>query len=319
MRTFDRQRGSRHEVVATRIAPGTRAPTEPSLQKAIHSLSSIAPARTRLCDWSRIRQNTVVAEPLDRGRETHTETLGSQDDPTTDLADRLSETASALFSATGVGDTLQRVVDLAVETIDGCDLAGIFRLEGAVVTTPVHTDPAVIEIDALQHSCGEGPCLDAVTHRVTVYADDLSDEARWPRFAAGAMALGIRSALALSLSADGASGALNLYARYPQAFGVVDRARALVLATLTGVALSSAEVHDAEERRLETLRHALVTREVIGQAKGILMERERITSDQAFDVLRRASQHLNVKLRDVAQTLVDTGERPETGSPPAPP
>jgi AmiR/NasT family two-component response regulator len=81
------------------------------------------------------------------------------------------------------------------------------------------------------------------------------------------------------------------------------------------LALSSAEAHDAEDRRLDNLQDALVTREVIGQAQGILMERERITPDQAFAVLRRASQHLNVKLRVVAQALVDTGERPQTGAP----
>ena len=79
------------------------------------------------------------------------------------------------------------------------------------------------------------------------------------------------------------------------------------------MAFSSARTHEDEERRAANLQAALATREMIGQAQGILMERERITPDQAFDILRRASQHLNVKLRDVAQNLVDTGERPDTG------
>jgi AmiR/NasT family two-component response regulator len=117
------------------------------------------------------------------------------------------------------------------------------------------------------------------------------------------------------LSADGTRGALNLYARYPNAFGVVDRGKGLVLAILAGVALSAAEVHDEEEHRTVNLQAALVSRELIGQAEGILMERERITADQAFDILRRASQHLNIKLRDVAQSLVDSGETPNTGAP----
>ena len=86
----------------------------------------------------------------------------------------------------------------------------------------------------------------------------------------------------------------------------------LVLAGLAGLALSVAEAHDEEVRRAENLRQALITRQLIGQAQGILMERERITAEQAFDVLRRASQHLNTKLREVAQDLVDTGERPPT-------
>ena len=87
----------------------------------------------------------------------------------------------------------------------------------------------------------------------------------------------------------------------------------MLLATMAGMAFTSAQIHEDEERRAANLQAALATREMIGQAQGILMERERITPDQAFDILRRASQHLNVKLRDVAQSLVDTGERPDTG------
>ncbi len=241
--------------------------------------------------------------------------LSAYHDPTTELTGRFLETAQALFSAGSVGDTLQRVVDLAVATIDGCDFAGIFLLEGGSIAAPVRTDPVVVELDALQHHCAEGPCLAALADGTTHYADDMADDARWPRFGPQADALGVRSVLAVSLSAEGTLGALNLYARCRQAFGVVDRAKGVILASLAGLALNSAEAHVAEERRLDNLQDALVTREVIGQAQGILMERERITPDQAFDVLRRASQHLNIKLKTVAQALVDTGERPQTGAP----
>jgi hypothetical protein len=107
-------------------------------------------------------------------------------------------------------------------------------------------------------------------------------------------------------------GALNLYARYPLAFGALDRARGVVLAGLAGLALGLAEAHEEQVRRAENLRQALVTRELIGQAQGILMERERITAEQAFEILRAASQNLNTKLWEVAQDLVETGERPQT-------
>jgi AmiR/NasT family two-component response regulator len=90
------------------------------------------------------------------------------------------------------------------------------------------------------------------------------------------------------------------------------------LASLAGQALIVAHSHEDEERRAESLHHALATREIIGEAMGILMERERITAERAFDVLRRASQHLNIKLREVAQNLVDTGENPDTGQMPLP-
>jgi hypothetical protein len=179
----------------------------------------------------------------------------------------------------------------------------------------VHTDPIVVEIDLLQHQTGEGPCLDAIAHRLIFYADDLGRDLRWLHFAPQAVKSGVRSVLALPLSADAQVGALNLYARYPSAFGVVDRAKAAILVSLASHALSVAYSHENEERRTANLHAALASRETIGEALGILMERERITADQAFDILRRASQHLNLKLREVAEKLVETGEQPDTGPP----
>jgi hypothetical protein len=126
----------------------------------------------------------------------------------------------------------------------------------------------------------------------------------------------MRSVLALPLTVDGtlpALGALNLYARYPRAFGVIDRGRGVLLAALTARILTTARTRQDDERRAANLHAALATREMIGQAQGILMERERITPDQAFDILRRASQHLNRKLREIAQDLIETGESPDTG------
>ncbi len=237
-------------------------------------------------------------------------------DLTEEITDTVTRTAQAFFSAGGINATLERVVQLAIETIEGCDFAGIFLLEGSTVTTPVHTDPLVVEVDGLQHHFGEGPCLDAIAGGTMMDAADLADDARWPSFGPAATAAGVRSVLALSLSEQGAVGALNLYARYPRAFGVLDRARGVLLGVLAGLALSSAEARDDDERRVENLQAALVTRAVIGQAQGILIERERVTPEEAFDILRRASQHLNIKLRDVAQNLVDTGERPQTEVPP---
>jgi GAF domain-containing protein len=225
-----------------------------------------------------------------------------------------TEVARSLFLADSVGDSLARAVDLSVVTIEACEFAGAFLLEGDEVTTRACTDPIVAEVEALRLRTGEGPCLDAIAHKLTFYADELGSDPRWPNFGPKAAAKGIRSLLALPMATDGTLGALNLYARYPQAFGVVDRARGLLLASMAGFAYSIARSHEDEERRAENLHAALTTRELIGQAQGILIERERITADQAFHVLRQASQHLNVKLREVARDLVDTGERPDTGS-----
>jgi GAF domain-containing protein len=234
-------------------------------------------------------------------------------DPVSELTETFSETARLLFSAGSVHATLEQVVAVAVETIEGCDFAGLFVLEDNAVVAPVLTDPIVEIIDSLQHQTGEGPCLDAIAHGVMMYGDDLKTDERWPNFGPQAAEQGVRSALALPLTMNGPNGAVNLYATFPAAFGVVDRAKGVILASLASAALAAAHSIEDEERRIENLHSALSSREIIGQAQGILMERERIAADQAFDVLRRASQYLNIKLREVAQTLVDTGEKPETG------
>jgi GAF domain-containing protein len=234
-------------------------------------------------------------------------------DPVYELTADFAQTARILFSAGGVHATLGQVVALAVETIEGCDYAGLFIVEDNAVVAPVLSDPIVAVIDALQHQTGEGPCLDAIAQRAMVYGDEINSDERWPKFGPQAAAHGIRSVLALPLTTNGTNGAVNLYATFPVAFGVLDRAKGVILASLASAALSAAHTFEDEERRIENLHSALSSREIIGQAQGILMERERIAADQAFDVLRRASQFLNIKLREVAQTLVDTGEKPETG------
>ncbi len=234
-----------------------------------------------------------------------------------DLAETFAGIARTLFSDLSMGATLQQIVDFAVATVEGCDAAGISLLTGTGVTTPVYSAPIALEIDTLQYEAGQGPCLDAIASEAAVYADDLADDARWPIFGPRAAAYGMRSLLSFRLAGARTFGALNLYAHLPRAYGVIDRAKALIFATHAGVALGAAEALDdanaalaAQVSMVENLRGALASREVIGQAEGILIERERITPDQAFNVLRRASQHLNIKLREVATYVVETGEVP---------
>lgn len=237
--------------------------------------------------------------------------------PYGEVAIAFAEIARTLFSDLTVEGTLQQIVDFAVATVEGCDTAGISLLKGTEVTTPVWSDAIALEVDTVQYETGEGPCLDAITNEATVYAEDLTEDPRWPSFGPRAVTLGMRSLLSCPLSASGTLGALNLYARLPRAYGAIDRTRALIFGVHAGIALGvAAALEDAaislssEIHRVENLRAALTSRDVIGQAQGILIERERITADQAFGVLRRTSQHLNIKLREVAQYVVDTGEIP---------
>ena len=172
------------------------------------------------------------------------------DDRSSELTASFSETAQALFSAGNPADTLRAVVDLAVETIDGCDFASIFVLDGNTLTTAVGTDSVAAGADLVQHRAGEGPGLDAITQGGTVYAEDLADDPRWVAFGPEAAKAGVRSALALRLSDDASRGAaLILYARYPQAFGALDRAKGVILAAMAGLALSAAEAHEDEVTR----------------------------------------------------------------------
>ena len=221
-----------------------------------------------------------------------------------------SAIARAFFSAGSVPATLSSVVELAAATVEGCDYAGLFLIEGNVISTRAFTDPMVVEIDDLQLQTGQGPCLDAISHQLTFYSTDLASDLRWLHFAPRALGLGVRSILALPLDPNAQLGSLSLSARDPAAFDVIGRAQASFLAALAGIALSVARSQQNEEYRVASLRAALSTRETLGEAAGILMERDRISAPRALQILRQSSRRLNVKIGEVAQNLVDTFERP---------
>lgn len=199
--------------------------------------------------------------------------------------------------------------------MDGCDEAALCAANG------LNTNPApselIARLDALQAQAAQGPCLDALGGLDTVYVADLLDDQSWPLFSPDAAQLGIRSALAYRLTSMGVTvGALQMYARLPGAFNAIERTQGLLFASYAGLALAVSNAQQADEARIDNLETALSSREVIGQAQGILMERERITADQAFQLLRRSSQHLNRKLRTVAQDIVDTGAVPPEATSP---
>ncbi|OWY61615.1 hypothetical protein B7486_62845, partial [cyanobacterium TDX16] len=215
------------------------------------------------------------------------------------VGDDLTAMALALFPAEGVDGTRQQIVAVAEQAIQGCDGAGIFVLEDGVAATVAASSALVVEVDQLQIDSGEGPCLDAASDGSRCLADDLSDDGRWSTFGPTAVHAGVRSVLAYPLASD-RSSALNLYAALPASFTSRGQAQGQVFAALATVALAHAGERAADAHRSEHLIEALETRELIGQAQGILMERERITAAEAFSVLRQASQHQNVKLRAVA-------------------
>lgn len=215
-------------------------------------------------------------------------------------AQQFADVARALLREGDVEHTLQKIVDMAVETIDGCDYAGISLLKGTKGSTPVASDEVVRAVDAIQYETGEGPCLDAIRDHEVFESGDMARERRWPHFATQAhAATGITSMLCFRLFVAGDTlGALNLYSKAADAFDERSRTVGVVFAAHAAMAMSTA-IHE------EQMDDALASRDLIGQAKGILMAREGVDADGAFDMLRRASQRLNVKLRDVAGGIVD--------------
>ena len=233
------------------------------------------------------------------------------------LATDFAAIARTLGSGATVDATLALIVDAAVTSITGCRHAGVFLLDDGNIHTVASSDPLVEHVDQLQVQTAEGPCLDAVRSQLDYnIADDLATDPTYPTFGPRAAQAGIRSAMGLRLRTDHRLGAMNLYSDLPHAFSILDRAKAVILASHCSTALDAAQTRaQVSDTNRDDLHAALASRGIIGQAQGILMERERITADQAFAVLRHASQDLNVKLREIAQRLVETGERPEPPPP----
>ena len=218
--------------------------------------------------------------------------------------------AESLLDATTVHGVLDRVVRAARAAVPGADLVSVTLRTDEGFTTPVYTDELALRLDEVQYRLGEGPCVESTRTPGLglTYSGDLAAGIEFPVFGPAAADLGAHSVMAVGLFPQGEVprfGALNIYAFDVHGLDEFDRDLALILAAHASTALAGTVASTAAELEAIQLRQALQSRDVIGQAKGILMERRGISADDAFDVLRRASQSLNIKLATVAQTLVD--------------
>jgi GAF domain-containing protein len=197
--------------------------------------------------------------------------------------------------------TLDAILKNAVDTVEVADDAGLVIVDGRrLVPCAVTGEPPQL-LDALQNEIGSGPCIDAGDEQEVMYVEDMAAETRWPQFSPQAVELGVAAMLCLPLwIAERSLGTLSLYCSRPHEFTDRDVRVASLFATHAALALADAQ-------RTDQLQGALRNRDLIGQAKGILIERHRVTPDEAFRILSRASQDANVKLTGVAQHLVDTG------------
>jgi transcriptional regulator with GAF, ATPase, and Fis domain len=223
-----------------------------------------------------------------------------------ELATALADMARKLLSQDSVDETLNQIVLYARDIVDGCEHAGILVVNKGAVHTLAASDDLARDSDRAQDELKEGPCFDAARRGQEVYRipDMAEDAGRWPRYGRYAREHGIHSVLSFQLFTDEETlGALNIYSSRPHA--LTDRSEQVgwLLASHAAVALASAR-SDAH------LHGAISSRQDIGIAMGILMERHKLSPDEAFAILSRASQQTNTKLRDVARRVAETGEEP---------
>jgi transcriptional regulator with GAF, ATPase, and Fis domain len=224
-----------------------------------------------------------------------------------DVADVLSELASVLVGQESVDTTLRRVADLAARTVPGCSAAGITLLLDETPRTAAYTDQRTLAVDRQQYDLGEGPCLEAIRTGASQLVDVEEARERWPGFTEAAIAAGVRSFLAAPLPVgESFIGALNLYSASRDGFDHLDEVFVTLLTEQAAVTVAAAERYNAARDLATQLEEAMRSRAVIEQAKGVLMARHRADEDRAFELLRRESQHRNVKLRTIAREIVDS-------------
>lgn len=240
----------------------------------------------------------------------------SLDDPLrdnpTEIVTLFADISSMLTSHSGRVDS-DSAVQLAAQLLPHTDHCGITLIRPKQPPrTIAFTDELPATVDALQYRLREGPCLDAADAAAVVMADDLAADGRWPEFAPMCVdQTGVRSMLSLRLAIGGSDRAgMNFYAQRANAFDELDVRVGSILATFAALAVEG-QLREGDIVNLET---ALRTNRQIGTAVGILMATEKVTEADAFDLLRKASNHLNRKLVDIAEHVHLTGSLP---APPA--
>ncbi|MDJ0392909.1 GAF and ANTAR domain-containing protein [Rhodococcus sp. G-MC3] len=234
-------------------------------------------------------------------------------EPSSDLINRRATAPAAIMASmatmarnlrgarTSLDETLDTVAKSAIELIPGADHACITVIAGRDRTVMATTDDVATDLCRYQFELGEGPTEREIWQIDTVVADDLSDEQRWPSFADSARARGVQSMAAFQLFADAGNRSLGVLLVFSDQVGAFDPD-----ALGVGSALAShAAIAVLGARDEQHFRTGLASRDIIGQAKGMLMERFSIDAVEAFTLITTLSQQENRPLRDIAQALVD--------------
>ena len=218
------------------------------------------------------------------------------------------ELARVVLVGRELSEVLTEVVGIARRALPGAEASSITLIRDEKAFTAAYDGQMAMDADELQYERGYGPCLDAGRAGEVLVVTDMRTDERWPDYARHAAECGVGSSLSVPLPFQGATiGALNNYAGLPEAFGDADVVMAEEVAAFVAIAVGNAESAARAVSDVADMRRAMLSRSVIEQAKGILMERYKITAEQAFTLLTHASQRHNVKLREVAEELASTG------------
>jgi GAF domain-containing protein len=233
--------------------------------------------------------------------------------PSTEAAEALKHLGRLSLRELSMESLLQSLADLTKRVMPGDSESSVTLVVKDKPSTVVGTGSLAVELDEAQYRRGDGPCVHAArTGDLTEIVDTRAD-GRWPDYARYAAEQGNLSSLAVPLLLPGeqqVTGSLNIYARTPDAFDEAGRTVAIGIAPYAAVAAGTVQAYRSARRMADGLETALESRAVIEQAKGILIERHKLTPDQAFDTLAKVSMNRNIKVRDIAEHLVLTGELP---------
>jgi GAF domain-containing protein len=220
----------------------------------------------------------------------------------------LDELALLVLKEESTQTVLQKVVELVARVMPAGSDVSMTVLRNEQPTTAAFTGPRALALDETQYGHGSGPCIEAAIGGHITEISDGRTETRWPDYMPALLDAGALSTLAVPVPAAQLSAGLNVYAPTVGAFSEEDRRAAARFADFAAVALTNIDALQDARELAENMRRAMEFRSVIEQAKGILIERYKVTADGAFRLLADASQRANRKLRDVAEELVTTGQ-----------
>jgi GAF domain-containing protein len=230
--------------------------------------------------------------------------------PPRDPRAAFAELSKIMLGEQPLSATLERVAELAQQTIPGAAEVSVTLLQDGVAASMAFTGPVAAQLDERQYESGFGPCMDAATSGGTITIDDTADSPTYPDFARLAARRGVRHTMSIGLPVQRQTiGALNVYGTDETPFDAAQQELGTAFASYAAVAVANAGVYATTATLAANLQRALDSRAVIDQAKGILMARRGLSAEAAFDELSRQSQVTNRKLRDLAQDLVDEVER----------